>query len=145
MTREEAINKLIRIRQPICKDTDAHEALGMAIDALAYQAELPEDLEEAALLYSSPMGRKDPEHLEEYPYSPADKAAFIAGAEWQKAKMMEKAVDGRVYKSYNVVHESGEPSFHGIELVYPDMDKPYIIAGDTVKVIFIPEKSEKVK
>lgn len=111
-----------------------------------YESEEPDKiLEEAALLYSSPMGRKDPEHLEEYPYSPADKAAFIAGAEWQKAKMMEKAVDGRVYKSYNVVHESGEPSFHGIELVYPDMDKPYIIAGDTVKVIFIPEKSEKVK
>lgn len=54
-------------------------------------SELPEGLEEAALLYSSPMGRKDPEHLEEYPYSPADKAAFIAGAEWQKAKILEWA------------------------------------------------------
>jgi len=41
-------------------------------------------LEEAALLFASPMGRKDPEHIDEYPYSRADKLAFIAGAEWQK-------------------------------------------------------------
>lgn len=34
MTREEAINKLIRIRQLQGSKSEAHEALGMAIDAL---------------------------------------------------------------------------------------------------------------
>jgi len=46
-----------------------------------------ETLEEAAMLYASPMGRKDPEHIDEYPYSRADKVAFKAGAEWLKEKV----------------------------------------------------------
>lgn len=47
MTKEEAITKLIRIRQVQGPKSEAHEALGMAIDALS-QPSLPEGLEEAA-------------------------------------------------------------------------------------------------
>lgn len=47
MTKDEAINKLIRIRQVQGPRSEAHEALGMAIDALS-QPSLPFNLDEAA-------------------------------------------------------------------------------------------------
>ena len=52
MTREEAINSLIRLRQQQKDKSEIHKALGMAIDSLAYQAELPAGLDEAAEKYS---------------------------------------------------------------------------------------------
>lgn len=50
MTREEAINKLIRIRQVQGPKSEAHDALGMAIEALS-QTSLPTGLEEELKRY----------------------------------------------------------------------------------------------
>ena len=57
------------------------------------------------------------------------KDAFIAGAEWQKAKMMEGAVEGEVYL-YNGYKR---------EAIAILVDIPKDKLGDKVKVIFIKE------
>ena len=142
MTREEAINKLIRIRQLQGGKSEAHEALGMAINALAYQAELPEGLEEAAEKYRRnsyntslipPTDGPTPN----YGYSVID--TFKAGAKWDRAKMMERAVEG-------VVQDDGQFINFG-DGRYIDLDptmenKPVfeLTDGDKVKVIVIKEE-----
>lgn len=143
MTREEAINKLIRIRQLQGGKSEAHEALGMAIDALAYQAELPEGLEEAAENYVDDWTTIHAYSIEQ---------AFIAGAEWQrkqdqqlielaedhamlagmnkmKEEMMKAAVDGMVCATIT--------GTNAISFLSPLPDE--LNAGDKVKVIFIKE------
>lgn len=126
---------------------------------------LPSELDEAADKYAHSLGYDEEKERLEIVSAKED---FIAGAEYQrkqdqqlielaedhamlagmnkmKEQMMEEAVDGRVIKSYNPVTAIGQPTLHGIELIYPDKDKPYLVAGDKVKIIVIPEKSEKVK
>ena len=134
MTREEAINKLIRIRQQQGDKSEAHEALGMAIDALAYQAELPEGLEEAACEYVEELEKK----MEAETGSSFDDDVaylltrlFIAGAEWQKAKMMEKAVGGRYMKADGKAY---------VESWLLDIEPDSVKAGDEVRLIVIPEE-----
>ena len=69
--------------------------------------------------------------------------AFIAGAEWQKRKMMEGAANAYILKSYNPVTEQGEPTLHAIEieLVYEDEGKPYLIAGQKARIIILPKEN----
>lgn len=56
--------------------------------------ELPEDLEEAAFTYENDLWESG---FKDCGYSPQEvNDAFKAGAEWQKAKMMEKAVEFEV-------------------------------------------------
>lgn len=89
---------------------------------------LPDGLEEAAF-----------EHLRtKYKHScimdEDDKAViedFIAGAEWQKAKMMEKAVSGRYMKADGKVY---------VESWLLDIDPDSMKAGDEVRLIVIPEE-----
>lgn len=156
MTREEAINKLIRIRQLQGGKSEAHEALGMAIDALAYQAELPEGLEKAAMSYYL-ADIQHPGHYDESgkPYPKAINDAFIAGAEWQrkqdqslielaedhamlagmnkmKEEMMKAAVDGRYMKADGKVY---------VESWLLDIDSDSVKAGDEVRLIVIPEEN----
>ena len=160
MTREEAINKLIRIRQVQGSKSEVHEALGMAIDALAYQAEFPEGLEEAAHNHAANNGGRwltDDIGIKCFAFNPQEvKDAFKAGAEYQrkqdqqlielaedhamlagmnkmKEEMMEKAVDGEV-----VGYDDGTGKFITVLEDLPD-DSPYKV-GDKVKVIVIPEE-----
>lgn len=55
------------------------------------------------------------------------KNAFIDGAEWQKAKMMEEAVEGRVFMSFAPGHN---------QMVMADVDLP---TNTKVKVIVVKE------
>lgn len=133
MTKEEAINKLIRIRQVQGSKSEAHEALGMAIDALAYQAELPEGLEEAArhsemLTYPMPEDGDIEKVMKVQEARIFHEIGFIAGAEWKREQMMEKAVEGRVFMSFAPGHN---------QMVMADVDLP---TNTKVRVIVIPEE-----
>lgn len=129
--------------------------------------ELPEGLEEAAEEYRQGEVDTGCDYIDDSDgdslyHSACLADAFIAGAEWQKVQdqktielaedhammagmnkmeqqMMEKAVEGKVIKSYNPVMKVGGPSLHGIELIYPDEGKPYLVAGNKVRVIVIKE------
>lgn len=68
---------------------------------------------------------------------------FKAGAEWQKAKMMEGAVDVHIVKSYNPCTEEGKPTLHGVELLYEDEGKPYLVAGENARIVILPKEDEK--
>lgn len=70
----------------------------------------------------------------------AEDHAMLAGMNKMKEQMMKSAVEGRVIKSYNPVTAIGQPTLHGIELIYPDKGKPYLVAGDKVKMIVIAEE-----
>ena len=61
---------------------------------------------------------------------PHIRQAFIAGAEWQKAKMMEEAVEGYV----NYYEDSG-----GILMAEAQVGCPYHI-GDKVKIVIVKEE-----
>lgn len=168
MTREEIVNEYLKEHR---HDVLLNPYAGL-LDFAKYldeHSELPEDLEEAAERYAQFYDQDLSDENGNFVNGCGDlRVAFIAGAEWQrkqdqnlielaedhamlagmnkmKQEMMEKAVEGRVIKSYNPVAAIGQPTLHGIELIYPDKGKPYLVAGETVKVIFIPEKSEKVK
>jgi hypothetical protein len=54
-----------------------------------------DELQKAASLYASPMGKNDPEHLEEYPVYKSSYDAFLAGAFWK-----EKQDKDKYYKSF---------------------------------------------
>lgn len=60
---------------------------------LLEQPPLPEGLEEAAKEYTDWKSWAKENYL-----TPYIREAFIAGAEWQKAKMLKEAVEGRVYR-----------------------------------------------
>ena len=83
------------------------------------EKKLPEGLEEAAEnIYKTPFGTRAED--------------FIAGAEWQKSKMLEDAIEGRV----------GQSGFHNsIYIKEPEwcdtLDK--FNNGDKVRVIIIKE------
>jgi len=53
------------------------------------------------------------EHIKGYVYYPSINDAFIAGAEWQRAKMMEGAIEGTVCK--------GEPIYKGKKEVWIEL------------------------
>ena len=107
--------------------------------ALMYVPELPEGLKEAAEKHIRRV--VDTAGHPGWDWETQDIAdAFIAGAEWQKEQMMEEAVE-RVVKE----DAGGYPYINATELYDYGNDKPLAKAGDKVKVIVIPEKSEKVK
>ena len=89
-------------------------------------------LEEAARLYAIPHYTKDIDvnHIEEYPYDSGLEAAFIAGAEWMKSKMMEGAVEGRVFMSFAPGHN---------QMVMADVDLP---TNTKVRIVVLKEEEE---
>lgn len=102
------------------------------------EKKLPEGLKEAAENYIAPI--ENDEGLDYINFNGRDiKDAFIAGAEWQKAKMMDDAVGIEVKED-----AGGYPiiPLDAIELYDYENDKPLAKAGDKVKVIVIKE-SEK--
>ena len=68
--------------------------------------------------------------------------AFIAGAEWHKEQMMKDAVEAYIVKSYNPCTENSERYLHGIELLYEDKNKPYLLASDKVRIVMIKEEEK---
>ena len=70
------------------------------------------------------------------------KKIFIAGAEWKKEQMLKDAIKAYIVKSYNPCTEGSEPSLHGIELVYEDKNKPYLLADQKVRIVVLKEKEE---
>lgn len=60
---------------------------------------------------------------------------FIKGGIWQKEQMMKEAVEAKVIESFNPVTTIGEPTMHGCTIIYEDENKPYLIAGDKVRII----------
>ena len=90
------------------------------------EKKLPEDLEEAARVSAYSITPTWPEsdiksHIK----------GFIAGAEWQKAKMMEKAVEGRYMKADGKAY---------VESWLLDIDPDSVKAGDEVRLIVIPKE-----
>lgn len=146
MTKQEAINKLIKIRQVQESNSEAHEALGMAIDALAYQAELPDGLDEAASKYIST-------YYANHHQEPDMTSLFIVGAEWQKKQdqqLIELAEDHAMLAGMNKMKEEMMENAFRCEIIksrthMPHL-KPYFFSsdygkiGDKVKVIVIPEE-----
>ena len=61
-------------------------------------------------------------------------------ADWQKKQMMKDAVEAYIVKSYNPCTENSEPSLHGIELIYKDKNKPYLLAGDKVRIVILKDE-----
>lgn len=86
------------------------------------EKKLPEGVEEAAEEYSRQVSRG-------HNYRDLT-CGFIAGAEWQKAMMMEGAVEGRIHSSFGMVNIN---FLEGI--VKTSFDKN----GDKVKVIIVKE------
>lgn len=85
-----------------------------------------EDLEEAADEYQSEAKKHI---LDGSPIGTA-KDAFKAGAEWQKAKMMEGAVEGKVFMSFAPGHN---------QMVMADVDLP---TNTKVKIIIVEEDGQ---
>lgn len=77
----------------------------------------------------------------EYPREIA-KEAFIAGINWQKEQILKDAVEAYIVKSYNPCTENSELFLHGVELLYEDKNKPYLLAGNKVRIIVLKEKEE---
>lgn len=139
MTREEAIKYLRQIYPNgghCWLDEQRVEALDMAIQALSVS--LPEGLDEAAGEYldgHKPLSRYNWGDLMD---------AFKAGAEWDRAKMLEGAVEGeicgRVYDHINVRFADGickylEPK--NISHIPADVSKFKV--GDKVRIIIVKE------
>ena len=61
--------------------------------------------------------------------------AVIAGANWQKEKMMAKAIDGHIYRQYM---EDGVSIDYGVEANL-DVHKHNFADGDIVRVVVIKE------
>lgn len=88
------------------------------------EKKLPEGLEEAAEeSWAEYEYRETPQGL----YSSCYKDGFIAGAEWQKAKMLEGAVEGKVFMSFAPGHN---------QVVMADVDLP---TNTKVKIIIVKE------
>lgn len=98
-----------------CRD-ELKELLSF-IDTL--EEEPDKSLEEAADKYEYEKG-----HL----YHPSIKETFIAGAKWQKAKMMEDAVEGFIFQPEDSCPKMLVANYNG-ELKH----------GDTVRIIIVKE------
>ena len=157
MTREDLIEKYVSAHAE-CRWMDAGDmddllhSFVKELDSLG----IPESLEEAAKEYAIlPMDVGEGKVC----IDKKVKRAFIAGAEYQrkqdqslielaedhamlagmnkmKKEMMEKAVGGRYMKADGKVY---------VESWLLDIDPDSVKAGDEVRLIVIPEKSEKVK
>lgn len=57
-----------------------------------------------------------------------------------KEQMLKDAVEAYIVKSYNPCTENSERSLHGIELLYEDKNKPYLLAGDKVRIVVLKEE-----
>ena len=64
----------------------------------------------------------------------AEDHAFLAGAEWEKERINGNTLDAYVVESFNPVAEPGKPYLHGITILYEDENKPYLLAGEHVKL-----------
>lgn len=129
MTREDLIEKYVSAHAE-CRWMDAGD-----LDDLLHSfvreldlLKLPEDLEEAKEAYCN-------EHNDDCFDATGDtcphiRKAFIAGAEWQKAKMMKEAVEGEIQMRY-----SGCLCAKTIRAINEDKFK----LGDKVRVIIVKE------
>lgn len=141
MTREEALNTLMKMRawrkwgkeqkeeerpeMPEQKEVD--EAFDVCIKLL--QSSLPSNLNEAASKYESNLFAN---YYQDSGYTDNDVIdAFKAGAKWDRAKMMGKAVSGRYMKADGKVY---------VESWLLDIDPDSVKVGDKVKVIVIQEE-----
>ena len=62
------------------------------------------------------------------------------GSDAHKEQMLKDAVEAYIVKSYNPCTENSKPSLHGIELLYEDKNKPYLLAGDKVRIVVLKEE-----
>ena len=58
--------------------------------------------------------------------------------------MIEKVVEVKCIESFNPASESSNKTYHGITIVYEDTNKdiPYVVCGDKLKLIIIPDEDE---
>ena len=82
---------------------------------------------EAAENYAHSLGYDEEKEKVEIASAKED---FIAGAEWQKAKMLEGAVEGKVFMSFAPGHN---------QVVMADVDLP---VNTKVKVIIVKEEGK---
>lgn len=122
MTREEIINvlqddKMMPFIQP--------DQLAKIVDFVSenYKPSLPDGLEEAAEEHAGLNFDRQMEYKSFW----NDVDTFITGAKWQKAKMMEDAVEGKVFMSFAPGHN---------QVVMVDVDFP---TNTKVKVIIVKE------
>ena len=130
MTREEKIDYLAKAVMTLSElgDGKAAYALNEIRLEMKSQLELLEGLEEAEDKYAHSLGYDEEKDRVEIA---AAKDDFIAGAEWQKDKMMEMAVGGRYMKAVGKVYVESWPL---------DIDPDSVKAGDEVRLIVIPEE-----
>lgn len=57
-----------------------------------------------------------------------------------KEQMMKDAVEAYIVKSYNPCTENSELFLHGVELLYEDKNKPYLLAGNKVRIVVLKEE-----
>lgn len=65
---------------------------------------------------------------------------FWKGMKHAIAEMKEDAVEAHVVESFNPCIEEGKPTLHAVLLLYEDEGKPYLVAGDDVRVIILPKE-----
>lgn len=96
---------------------------------IVQETSLPSNLDEAASKYESNLSAN---YYQDSGYTDNDVIdAFKAGAKWDRAKMMGKAVSGRYMKADGKVY---------VESWLLDIDPDSVKVGDKVKVIVIREE-----
>lgn len=135
MTREEIVEAIQNDNMmPFLQDWEARDVVDFVLKNT--RQELPEGLEEAAEKASKTWRRNEDGSESKELFPQTFIRGFIAGAKWDRAKMMEKAVGGKYMKADGKVY---------VESWLLDIDPDSVKAGDEVRLIVIPEKSEKVK
>lgn len=133
MTREEAINNL----KKILGFSPTYDEAFYTLFQNGVEPSLPSDVDEAAENYIAPI--ENDEGLDYINFNGRDiKDAFKAGAEWQKTKMLEGAVEGKVVEGYGC--EKGEDGVWR-KVVIPTIriEATNFSIGDKVKVIVVKE------
>lgn len=64
---------------------------------------------------------------------------YELGKKDMREQMLKEAVEAKVIESFNPATTIGEPTMHGCTIIYEDENKPYLIAGDKVKLIIVKE------
>lgn len=57
-----------------------------------------------------------------------------------KEQMLKDAVEAYIVKSYNPCTENSELFLHGVELLYEDKNKPYLLAGNKVRIVILKDE-----
>lgn len=138
MTREEIIEAIQHDNMmPFLQDWEVRDVVDFVLKNI--QPSLPEGLDEAALfgglnyVDTIPDGGTKAHPWNDEDIEKAYQEGMKAGAEWQKAKMMEKAVEGEV-----IGYDDGTGKFITVLEDLPD-NSPYKV-HDKVKLIVIPEE-----